>query len=87
MFMQGMEIVSCTKDACGMPSPWHLTCPWEFFDGKIFHLKLIKASTGQPLLEVCEGKVQQLVKVEHDAQRDSGGGQFRVFVAEDQATS
>jgi hypothetical protein len=52
------------NDACGAPLPWQLTCPWNFFDGKIFHLKLLKATSGRPLLEVCDGEVQQLVEVE-----------------------
>jgi hypothetical protein len=43
LFMQGVEMASFANDACGSPIPWQLTCPWEFFDGKIFHLKLIKA--------------------------------------------
>ena len=62
--MQGVEFACLANDACGAPIPWQVTCPWEFFDGKIFHLKLIKAAGGSPLLEVCDNKVQHLVEVE-----------------------
>ena len=64
LFMQGVEFACLANDACGAPIPWQVTCPWEFFDGKIFHLKLIKAVGGSPLLEVCDNKVQHLVEVE-----------------------
>lgn len=76
LFMQGVEMASFANDACGSPIPWQLTCPWEFFDGKIFHLKLIKASTGRPLLEVCDGEVQQLVEVERMRDAILAGGSY-----------
>ena len=57
-------MASFANDACGSPIPWQFTCPWEFFDGKIFHLKMIMASSNRPLLDVCDGQTTQLLQVE-----------------------
>ena len=48
------------NDACGAPIPWQQTLTWTFFDGKLFHLKLRKASRMVPLLEVCDGRMNQV---------------------------
>ena len=74
--MQGVEYASLANDACGAPVPWQLTCPWEFFDGKIFHLKLIKSVAGSPLLEVCDNNVQHLVEVERMRDAILGNREF-----------
>ena len=50
--MMGVETALFANDACGAPVPWLMCCPWLFFDGKLFHLKLVKASRARSLLEV-----------------------------------
>jgi hypothetical protein len=64
LFMHGVEMATLANDACGSPIPVNLTRPWDFFDGKIFHLKLLKASSGSPLIEVCDQQMDQLIQVE-----------------------
>lgn len=64
LLMQGVEFACLANDACAAPVPWQMTCPWEFFDGKIFHLKLIKLSSGSKLLEACDNDKKQLEQVE-----------------------
>jgi len=64
LLMQGIEMACFANDACGSPVPWQFTCPWEFFDGKIFHLKMMMSSSSRPLLDVCDGQKAQLVQVE-----------------------
>jgi hypothetical protein len=58
LFMSGVEAAIYANDVCGAPIPWSMCCPWRFFDGKVFHYKLIKASSGAPLVDVCEGQVR-----------------------------
>ncbi|KAG7167167.1 Constitutive coactivator of PPAR-gamma-like protein 2-like [Homarus americanus] len=53
LFMMGVETALFANDACGAPVPWLMCCPWLFFDGKLFHEKL-----------VCEGDMDLVVKVE-----------------------
>ena len=42
LFMRDVEAAIFDNDACGAPLPWTMTCPWNFFDGKLFHYKLLK---------------------------------------------
>jgi len=64
LFMQGVDFATLANDACGAPVPWQLTRPWEFFDGKIFHLKYLKATSGSSLLQVCDNKAEHVAEVE-----------------------
>lgn len=64
LFMQGVECALFANDACGAPIPWLMCCPWLFFDGKLFHHKLIKANGAKNLVEVCDSQIDQVAKVE-----------------------
>lgn len=64
LFMRGVETAIFANDACGAPIPWDLTCPWLFFDGKLFQYKLHKAMSCSSLKELCDGKMDQVGKVE-----------------------
>lgn len=57
MFMQGVEHALIANDACGAPISWLMCCPWLFFDGKIFHRKLLKANSAKNLLDLCDNRV------------------------------
>ena len=58
IFMQGVEHAIFANDACGAPVPWGMTCVWHFFDGKLFHYKLLKASSNATLIDLCDGQVR-----------------------------
>ncbi|XP_042225135.1 constitutive coactivator of PPAR-gamma-like protein 1 isoform X7 [Homarus americanus] len=64
LFMMGVETALFANDACGAPVPWLMCCPWLFFDGKLFHEKLVRAHYARTLREVCEGDMDLVVKVE-----------------------
>ncbi|XP_072181724.1 constitutive coactivator of PPAR-gamma-like protein 1 homolog isoform X1 [Diadema setosum] len=64
LFMRGVEMAIFANDACGAPIPWDLCCPWLYFDGKLFQYKLHKAMTCSSLKELCDGKMDQVGKVE-----------------------
>ena len=57
LLMRGVEAAIFANDACGAPLPWTMTCPWNFFDGKLFHYKLLKANNNCSLVELCDGHV------------------------------
>lgn len=59
--MQGVEHALFANDACGAPIAWVMCCPWLFFDGKLFQMKLDIAERKRSLLEVCGGQVNFLV--------------------------
>ena len=61
LFMRGVEAAIFANDACGAPLPWAMTCPWNFFDGKLFHYKLLKANNNCSLLELCDGHVSTIL--------------------------
>ncbi|XP_075235420.1 constitutive coactivator of PPAR-gamma-like protein 1 homolog [Lycorma delicatula] len=65
MFMQGVETALLVNDACGAPIPWLMCCPWLFFDGKLFHHQLARASQVKNLLELCDHRIRIVMKVEH----------------------
>ena len=67
--MRGVEAAEFANDACGSPVPWELVCPWNFFDGKLFHSKLLLAISDASLIELCDRKV----RLEGSA-RGGGGG-------------
>lgn len=52
------------NDACGSPIAVQLCMPWTFFDGKLFHSKLIKATQARNLLELCDGRRDMAYQVE-----------------------
>ena len=58
--MRGVEHAIFANDACGAPIPWHMCCPWLFFDGKLFHFKLLKAMNNTPLMDICDGHVSMI---------------------------
>lgn len=60
LFMAGVETAQCTNDVCGAPIPWNMVCPWQYFDGKLFHFKLLKANNNTPLIDMCDGQVGDL---------------------------
>lgn len=64
LFMRGVESALFANDSCGAPIPWLMCCPWLFFDGKLFHHKLLKANTAKNLVEICDGQIDQVAKVE-----------------------
>ena len=55
--MKGVEEAILANDACGSPLPWELCCPWNFFDGKLFHSKWLQATMNSNTLDLCDGKV------------------------------
>ena len=57
LLMNGVEHAIFVNDAIGAPIPWGVACPWLFFDGKVFHMKLLQAGQGVPLLDLCDGSV------------------------------
>ncbi len=58
LFMRGVESAILCNDACGAPIPWSMCCPWHFFDGKLFHFKLLKANNNTPIIDICDGHVR-----------------------------
>merc|ERR1719357_169208 len=64
LFMEGVEMALLANDACGAPVPFLMCCPWLFFDGKLFHSKLRRAVSAKNLLEMCEHRMDVVVKVE-----------------------
>jgi hypothetical protein len=64
LFMRGVQSAMFANDGCGAPIPWSMCCPWHFFDGKLFHFKLLKANNNTPLIDICDGHVDQVMKVE-----------------------
>ncbi|KAK6635083.1 hypothetical protein RUM44_000332 [Polyplax serrata] len=64
LFMQGVETALLANDACGAPIPWLMCCPWLFFDGKLFHNILAKTELVKSLQELCNHRLDILVKVE-----------------------
>ncbi|XP_037087602.1 constitutive coactivator of PPAR-gamma-like protein 1 homolog [Pollicipes pollicipes] len=60
LFMQGVEVVLFANDACGAPVPWLMCCPWLFFDGKLFHSFLLKATQCRNVLELCDNQLEMV---------------------------
>lgn len=57
IFMSGVQAAIFANDACAVPIPWELVCPWNYFDGKLFHSKYLLACQNATLAELCDGKV------------------------------
>ncbi|KAK9501042.1 hypothetical protein O3M35_002165 [Rhynocoris fuscipes] len=64
MIMTGIEYALTVNDACGAPIPWLMTCPYLFFDGKLLHSNLAKSASVKNLLELCNHRIPQVMKVE-----------------------
>lgn len=64
LFMAGLEMALLANDACGAPVPFLMTSPWNFFDGKLFHSKLRRAVSAKNLLEMCDHRMELVMKVE-----------------------
>lgn len=65
LFMRGANIALFANDVCGNPIPIMLAAPWNYFDGKLFQMKLALAvQDGSNLVQLCEGRVDQVAKVE-----------------------
>ncbi|XP_072285275.1 constitutive coactivator of PPAR-gamma-like protein 2 isoform X2 [Pyxicephalus adspersus] len=65
IFMSGVDTALFANDACGQPVPWEHCCPWIYFDGKLFQSKLNRAGREKaPLIDLCDGQVEQAAKVE-----------------------
>lgn len=62
--MSGVETALLANDACGAPIPWLMCCPWLYFDGKLFHHTLARATLAKNLLDLCGGYIERVVKVE-----------------------
>ena len=61
---QGLEMALLANDVCGSPVPFQMTFPWTFFDGKLFHSKLIRATQARNLVELCDGRVDMAYQIE-----------------------
>ena len=57
-FMSGVEHAILANDACGAPIPAVNCCPWHFFDGKLFQVKLSAADRRASLMDLCNGSVR-----------------------------
>ncbi|XP_037071414.1 constitutive coactivator of PPAR-gamma-like protein 1, partial [Pollicipes pollicipes] len=64
LFMQGVEAALFANDACGAPIPWLMCCPWLFFDGKLFHSYLLKASQCRNVTQLCDGQMEMVAQLE-----------------------
>ena len=73
IFFQGLEMALLANDACGSPIPVQMCLPWQFFDGKLFHSKLIKATQARNLIELCDGRVQMAYQIERTREIIMGG--------------
>lgn len=62
--MEGVETALLVNDACGSPVPWLVCCPWLFFDGKLFHTKLSRTQIVRDLHELCDHRVELIMKAE-----------------------
>lgn len=79
LFMAGVESACFANDACGAPIPWAMCSPWLFFDGKLFHYKLLKVNNNTPLIDICDGQVDQVMRVERMRQAILQGLKFDSF--------
>lgn len=62
--MCGVETAMLVNDACGAPIPWLMSCPWMYFDGRLFQYHLARASTANKLEDLCENHFSLTIKVE-----------------------
>ncbi|VVC24650.1 PIN domain-like [Cinara cedri] len=64
LLMCGIETAMLVNDACGAPVPWLMSCPWMYFDGRLFQYHLARASTANKLEDLCENHFSLTIKVE-----------------------
>lgn len=64
IFMSGIENAVIANDVCGSPVPWEYCCPWNFFDGKLFHSKWLQSTMNFSVTDLCEGKPHIVEKLE-----------------------
>uniref|UniRef100_H2Z6T5 Uncharacterized protein n=1 Tax=Ciona savignyi TaxID=51511 RepID=H2Z6T5_CIOSA len=65
MFMRGVDMALFTNSACGEPIPAKYAAPWMYFDGKVFQHKLfLSLQEGANLVQLCNGQVEQVARVE-----------------------
>ncbi|XP_050430295.1 constitutive coactivator of PPAR-gamma-like protein 1 homolog isoform X2 [Adelges cooleyi] len=64
LLMCGVETAMLVNDACGAPVPWLMSCPWMYFDGRLFQYHLARASTASKLEDLCENQFSLTIKVE-----------------------
>ncbi|CAB3362557.1 Hypothetical predicted protein [Cloeon dipterum] len=64
LVMNGIENALLANDACGAPIPWLMCCPWLYFDGKLFQYKLLKAENVRGLPELCDHRMDDVLKIE-----------------------
>ena len=57
LYMSGIETALFVNDICGAPIPIDMCHLWGFFDGKLFHYKMLKSTSGLPTIDVCDGSV------------------------------
>jgi len=62
--MCGIETAMLVNDSCGAPIPWLMSCPWMYFDGRLFQYHLSRASTANKLEDLCENHFSLTIKVE-----------------------
>ncbi|KAG8182672.1 hypothetical protein JTE90_012908 [Oedothorax gibbosus] len=65
MFMNGVDHAIMVNDACGAPISWLMCCPWLFFDGKLFHSKLLKSNSAKNLTDLCDNNFHEISVVEN----------------------
>ncbi|WAR26221.1 F120A-like protein [Mya arenaria] len=73
LFMSGVEVAQFANDVCGAPVPWNMICPWQFFDGKLFHFKLLKAKNNTPLVDMCDGQGGRGMNMNYMGPPEMGG--------------
>ena len=54
--MRGVETLLLANDACNYPINRRFCFIGNFFDGKLFQLKLGQCRAGLSLLDICDGK-------------------------------
>ncbi|XP_050534475.1 constitutive coactivator of PPAR-gamma-like protein 1 homolog isoform X2 [Daktulosphaira vitifoliae] len=64
LLMSGVETAMLVNDACGAPVPWLMSCPWMYFDGRLFQYHLARAQTASKLEDLCENQFSLVIKVE-----------------------
>lgn len=64
LLMCGIETAMLVNDSCGAPIPWLMSCPWMYFDGRLFQYHLARASTANKLEDLCENHFSLTIKVE-----------------------
>ena len=59
IFINGVDHAHFINDACGAPVPSSMAQARNFYDGKLFHYKCLKANANPHLLDMCDGQVRR----------------------------